>query len=341
MPTPPLSSDAIPLKPRARVHHLRSHHQQTSLHWFTHESSNPRRPERKLRHPRHPRLRLTPTPASPRPHHHARLHSRALPPRRAPHPWQPAGQAPVLFLSPQSAFAPDKAIRGGVPIIFPWFGPRTATSENPPHRRPLPRLRPPRAVDSSPSSPWPATPFTSPSPSPLRRQSRALGFDHFRLAFQLILGRHPHHAPHRRQRSRRPRSTSKKLSTPTSPSADAEASPSPASTTPTYLDKTDHLQRKQQTGAITFTAETDRPYLNTEATVTLDDPTLHPPHRRRQIRAHKPPSSGTPGPSSPPNFPTCPTTAGATWPASKPPTPSTTPSPSPPTPPTPWKPASP
>ncbi|MCC7072176.1 MAG: D-hexose-6-phosphate mutarotase [Deltaproteobacteria bacterium] len=38
--------------------------------------------------------------------------------------WAPAGQRPVLFLSPRSAFAPAKAIRGGVPLCMPWFGAR-------------------------------------------------------------------------------------------------------------------------------------------------------------------------------------------------------------------------
>ena len=37
--------------------------------------------------------------------------------------WTPRGERPVLFLSPRAVFAPGKAIRGGVPIIFPWFGP--------------------------------------------------------------------------------------------------------------------------------------------------------------------------------------------------------------------------
>jgi glucose-6-phosphate 1-epimerase len=36
--------------------------------------------------------------------------------------YQPAGHKPVLFLSSKSHFAPGKAIRGGIPIIFPWFG---------------------------------------------------------------------------------------------------------------------------------------------------------------------------------------------------------------------------
>jgi D-hexose-6-phosphate mutarotase len=39
--------------------------------------------------------------------------------------FQKNGEPPLLFLSEKSYFAPDKAIRGGVPICFPWFGSRT------------------------------------------------------------------------------------------------------------------------------------------------------------------------------------------------------------------------
>lgn len=35
--------------------------------------------------------------------------------------WIPANQTEQLFLSTTSSFAPDKAIRGGVPVIFPQF----------------------------------------------------------------------------------------------------------------------------------------------------------------------------------------------------------------------------
>src|SRR3984957_15945885 len=35
------------------------------------------------------------------------------------------GDSPLLFLSRMSRFAEGKAIRGGVPICFPWFGSRT------------------------------------------------------------------------------------------------------------------------------------------------------------------------------------------------------------------------
>lgn len=38
--------------------------------------------------------------------------------------FQKNGEPPLLFTSRQSLFAPGKAIRGGVPICFPWFGAR-------------------------------------------------------------------------------------------------------------------------------------------------------------------------------------------------------------------------
>src|SRR2546422_11694393 len=36
--------------------------------------------------------------------------------------WKPNGEEEVLFLSSQSRWEDDHAIRGGVPICFPWFG---------------------------------------------------------------------------------------------------------------------------------------------------------------------------------------------------------------------------
>jgi len=42
--------------------------------------------------------------------------------------FQKNGEPPLLFMSDKSLFAPDKAIRGGVPVCFPWFGPREGLS---------------------------------------------------------------------------------------------------------------------------------------------------------------------------------------------------------------------
>jgi len=43
--------------------------------------------------------------------------------------FQPTGAQPVLFMSRQSFFTPAKPIRGGVPLIFPWFGARAGHPE--------------------------------------------------------------------------------------------------------------------------------------------------------------------------------------------------------------------
>src|SRR4051812_26214349 len=46
-------------------------------------------------------------------------------PRDSPHP--------LLWMSKSSLFKPDKAIRGGIPICFPWFGPKADDPKAPAH----------------------------------------------------------------------------------------------------------------------------------------------------------------------------------------------------------------
>ena len=47
--------------------------------------------------------------------------------------WKPAGAEEVIFLSRQSRFEEGSAIRGGVPICFPWFGPNATNPKAPAH----------------------------------------------------------------------------------------------------------------------------------------------------------------------------------------------------------------
>ncbi|ELX8378055.1 D-hexose-6-phosphate mutarotase [Providencia vermicola] len=42
--------------------------------------------------------------------------------------WQPHGQKPCIWLSSESAFKAGTAIRGGIPICWPWFGPAGSPS---------------------------------------------------------------------------------------------------------------------------------------------------------------------------------------------------------------------
>jgi len=47
--------------------------------------------------------------------------------------WRPVGTEEVIFLSSQSKFAAGKAIRGGVPICFPWFRAKVDDAKAPQH----------------------------------------------------------------------------------------------------------------------------------------------------------------------------------------------------------------
>ncbi len=47
--------------------------------------------------------------------------------------WKPAGAEEVLFLSQQSRFEPGHAIRGGIPVCFPWFRGKADNPKAPSH----------------------------------------------------------------------------------------------------------------------------------------------------------------------------------------------------------------
>lgn len=47
--------------------------------------------------------------------------------------WRPVGHGEVLWMSARSLFADGKPIRGGVPVCFPWFGPHPERSDLPAH----------------------------------------------------------------------------------------------------------------------------------------------------------------------------------------------------------------
>jgi len=47
--------------------------------------------------------------------------------------FRPYGQGPVLWVSRQAVYAEGKAIRGGIPLCWPWFGPHPTDPTKPDH----------------------------------------------------------------------------------------------------------------------------------------------------------------------------------------------------------------
>lgn len=47
--------------------------------------------------------------------------------------WRPAGEEEVLYLSPDAVYKEGKAIRGGIPVCWPWFNAHPADPEQPSH----------------------------------------------------------------------------------------------------------------------------------------------------------------------------------------------------------------
>jgi glucose-6-phosphate 1-epimerase len=54
--------------------------------------------------------------------------------------YQAHGERPVLWMSRESRYESAKPIRGGVPVCFPWFGPKPGAPDAPPHG--FARIRP-------------------------------------------------------------------------------------------------------------------------------------------------------------------------------------------------------
>jgi glucose-6-phosphate 1-epimerase len=188
--------------------------------------------------------------------------------------WEPDGHKPVLFLSERSSFTPGKAIRGGIPIIFPWFGARTATPTNP--RTDGPSHGFARTADwrlafaAVAGDDLHLTLTLSPSDT-----SRALGFDDFQVAYQIVLGAELRVQLTVANLAETPLHFEEALHTYLAVGDAQQISIIGLSDTE-YIDKTDGFKRKRQKESpLRLTGETDRPYVDTLNPVNLDDPVLH------------------------------------------------------------------
>jgi glucose-6-phosphate 1-epimerase len=178
--------------------------------------------------------------------------------------WQPAGQQPVLFLSRKSEFASSKAIRGGVPVIFPWFGARHDGKEGPSHG--FARTQEWQLAFAAVAGEDLHLTLTL-GPTEL---SRSLGYDHFHVVFQLTIGSTLTMQLTVGNDAQTPLVFEEALHTYYTVADVHQASVTGLDGT-TYLDKTDDMRAKLQTGDITVTGPTDRVYVDTASTCVLHD----------------------------------------------------------------------
>ena len=200
--------------------------------------------------------------------------------------WQPRSQAqPVLWMSQASRFEAGAPIRGGVPVCFPWFGPKAGDGSAPAHG--VARISPwtlDRAdvepdgttvvllsLASNAATRADGTAVALPSLAS-NSATRALGAPEFALAFEIRLGDALSMALTVANTGLAPLTLEEALHSYFAVS-DVRHVRVDGLAGATFIDKTDAGARKtQEDAAIIIGAETDRLYLNTSAAITLTDP---------------------------------------------------------------------
>jgi glucose-6-phosphate 1-epimerase len=179
--------------------------------------------------------------------------------------WQPAGQQEVLFLSSKSDFVAGKPIRGGVPISFPWFATRHDGKVGPSHG--FARIEDWTLAFAAIAGEDLHLTFTL-APSQL---SRDFGFDHFRVAFRLIIGRSLTMQLTVANDAETALVFEEALHTYFAVSDIREVTVSGLEPTG-FLDKTDNMTAKPAANTpLTFASATDRVYADTAATCVIHD----------------------------------------------------------------------
>ena len=184
--------------------------------------------------------------------------------------WQPAGEAPVLFLSRKSDFVLGRPIRGGVPISFPWFA--TDSKADRFEGKPGP------SHGFARIQPWNVA-FVAflggdvhltlnLGPTPL---SRKMGFGQFRLAYQITVGRSLRLQLTVANDAEMPLVFEEALHTYFAVGDVHEVSLTGLEST-LFIDKTDNMLPKPAANVpLTFAGPTDRVYANTAAPCMIHD----------------------------------------------------------------------
>jgi glucose-6-phosphate 1-epimerase len=181
--------------------------------------------------------------------------------------WKPAGREEVFFVSSESRWEEGRAIRGGIPICFPWFGGKVDDPKAPAHgfvrtkawqiesiARVEDAVRVSMLTESSEDTKkwWPAefrAVYRVTIDSKLSLELEVTNLGQAPLRFEEAL-----HAYHRVGEIEKVRVRG----------LDGVR----------YIDKTDSNREKKQQGEIAIASETDRVYLDTSGAIEIEDPAL-------------------------------------------------------------------
>jgi glucose-6-phosphate 1-epimerase len=184
--------------------------------------------------------------------------------------WQPRGAAPVLFLSPRAVFAPGNAIRGGVPVIFPWFGPHATDRTKPMHG--FARSRTWRLITSEPDRAGAVVVELGLCDDDA---TRALWPSRFDLHYRVTIGETLGLTLTTTNTSPAPFAFEAALHTYLAV-GDVERIEVAGLEHTTYIDKVDAMTRKRHGAApLRLAGETDRVFLGTTARCVVGDPALN------------------------------------------------------------------
>lgn len=181
--------------------------------------------------------------------------------------WKPAGAQEVIYLSPRSLYQDGVAIRGGVPVCFPWFGDKKDDPKAPAHGFVRTKSWHLDSIAQKGDAVT-VTMFTENSKS----TQKYWPFD-FRLMHRVTFG------PELILELTAANTGSEPFTFEEALHAyykvkDVTKSRIAGLNGVHYLDKTDSFREKKQSGDVVITVETDRVYLNTASPLELSDPVL-------------------------------------------------------------------
>ena len=179
--------------------------------------------------------------------------------------WKPAGAAEALFLSEKSYWEAGRAIRGGIPVCFPWFAEKTDDVNAPKHgfvRTREWRLDSLNALDDGS--------VTLVCITENDQSTRLLWPHEYCVAYRITVGAKLRLELTVINRGKSPMRFEEALHTYLRVGSVHEIAVAGLDGL-TYLDKTDGFRQKSQSGDIRIIEQTDRIYLNARGSVDVMD----------------------------------------------------------------------